>query len=179
MDPIQSKIESILLVSGEAIAVKKLADLLAITPKEAEQKLASLRERYQEQASGLDVVVRDGKAQMRTAAANQEIVASFKTDEVREITPAALQTLAVIAYLGPITKLELDDIRGINSVYSLRNLLVRGVIEKIKDGAAVKYRVSMDFMHHFGLNDLAELPRYHELRTSILEELLQGQGSHT
>lgn len=177
MNPIQSKIESLLFVSGEAIAIKKLAGILAITPKELERELVGLRERYQEQDSGLDVLVYDGNVQMRTAPENQEMAASFKTDEVREITPAALQTLAIIAYLGPITKLELDDIRGINSVYSLRNLLVRGVIEKIKNGATVKYQVSADFMHHFGLNELSELPRYHELRTSILEELLQGQGS--
>ncbi len=96
-----------------------------------------------------------------------ELVASFLKDETSgELTRPALETLSIIAYRQPITKPELEQIRGVNCSLILRNLLLRGLIEDKEDSKRMQtvYRVTMDFVRLLGLSSMDQLPDYQSLR---------------
>jgi len=126
---------------------------------------------------------------MVTNPQNSEYVQKFlKTEVCQELTPASLETLSIIAYRGPLTKLDLEKIRGINCSIILRHLLIKGlIIEKIVNKVVAKddklqtkeeqidydnniYSVSVDFIKHLGINDVQELPDYERLNNRNLNE---------
>ncbi len=85
------------------------------------------------------------------------------------MTPSALETLSIIIYRGPITKKEIDYIRGVNSGFILRNLLIRGLIEKdeSKEGRGVQYKPTLDLLSLLGISNLSELPEYDAVKKEI------------
>ena len=90
---------------------------------------------------------------------------------------AGLETLSIILYQGPITRSEIDYIRGVNSNFILRNLLVRGLIEKIvspKDTRSFMYRPTFELLQHIGVSKIENVPDYQKIRTEI-ENFKNGQ----
>ena len=161
---LQRAIESVLFLSGEPVSVKQLVSLLGAKKNDIEEALIGLKETYKER--GLRLIQKGDEWQLATAPELSGVLEKFVKSEYSEnLSRAALEVLAIVAYKGPITRAELEFVRGVNSVYSLRNLLMRGLIEKKdnpKDGRSHIYSVTFDFMRHFGLSDVSELPRYKE-----------------
>src|SRR3989344_6589944 len=134
MSSIASKIEAILFVSGEEMNIQKIKKALGgdITEEAILAHIQKLQEAYREK--GIRIIIKDGKAQMVSAPELAEVIhAMVKSHLTEELTPAARETLACIAYREPIAKQEIDELRGVNSIFSLRSLLMRGLIEKIKN----------------------------------------------
>ncbi len=167
------KIESILFLSGEPISVKKLALLLDAKKSVVEESLNNLRSAYEHR--GLRLIQKDDEWQLVTAPESAPTLEKFIKSEYSEhLTRAALEVLSIVAYKGPITRAELEFIRGVNSVYSLRNLMLRGLIEKKdnpKDGRSHIYTVTFDFLRHFGLSRTSELPRYDEFHIAEIPKI--------
>lgn len=161
---IPSKIEAILFVSGEEMNIQKIRKALGgdITEEEILRQIGKLQEAYQ--GKGIRIIMKDGNVQMVSAPELAEVIHTLvKSHLTEELTPAALETLACIAYREPIAKQEIDELRGVNSIFSLRSLLMRGLIEKTKkenDARTEYYRVTLDFLKKLGIEKITDLPEY-------------------
>lgn len=157
-------IESILLVQGEPISIERLAKLLKTKREIVAGAIQELQEFYQ--GRGVVTIEKNGEVQFGTNPENREWVEKFvKSEFTDELTRASLETLAIIAYKGPLTRAEVDYIRGVNSSFILRNLLMRGIVtrkENPKDARSYLYEVSFDFLKYFGLKSSEELPHFEE-----------------
>lgn len=166
-----SQIESILFVASKPLSFKEIAR--AVRQKEDEVKLAveELKVKYNHDASGLRILFVEDKVQMASNPENAGAVDLFiKLEAIGELTRPQLETLTVIAYRGPVTRPELEQIRGVNCAIILRNLLLRGLIEENEDSKKIlpTYSLSFEALRHLGLNSPAELPNYQELHAHEL-----------
>ncbi|MEK7131451.1 MAG: SMC-Scp complex subunit ScpB [Patescibacteria group bacterium] len=162
----KSKIESILFVASKPLSAKKIAAVVKINDKEAVELLKDLQTNYNNADSGIAILNNGGEWQMVASADNQEVSENFLKSEVSgELTRPQLETLTVVSYCGPITKPELDQIRGVNCSLILRNLMLRGLVKENEDSANLlpAYEITMDYLRHLGLNSLQDLPNYSEL----------------
>jgi len=160
---------ALLLASPEALSVRRLADLLGGTkPKVVAAALGELGRRFE--AAGLPFVVRElaGGWRLFTDPAMAEVVARLDASRKQEkISPAALETLAIVAYRQPVTKAEIEAIRGVQAGPILRTLVDRGLVKVAgraeQPGAPLLYGTTPAFLDRFGLASLADLPRDGEL----------------
>lgn len=163
---LKSSLESILFLHGDPMAVSRLTKILGAGKGEIEKALAELREEYRER--GIVLIENRDEWQFATNPANKEAVERFVTaSHAEDLTRAGLETLAIIAYKGPLSRASIEYIRGVNSSFTIRNLLVRGLVareESPSDRRSYLYRVSTDFLRHLGLTRLDELPQYKEFR---------------
>lgn len=165
---LQSQLESLLFVSAKPLSVKELVDLTMTNVSEVEKALAELAEDYKNQARGFTLIKNNGQYQLTTSSENAELVAKFLRDETSgELSQPSLETLTIIAYRGPIAKLDLERIRGVNCSLILRNLLLRGLIEEKTDRQKNEnfYSVTLDFIKFLGISTIEELPDYVKLHT--------------
>lgn len=173
-----SQIESLLFVSSKPLAVKEIAELVAVKPKEVEEALEKIAHEYKEQNRGFILIKNNGQYQLTTAPENTELISKFLKDETSgELSNPSLEALTIIAYRGPITKLELERIRGVNCSLILRNLLIRGLIEEQVDKQKNEsfYSVTLDFIKFLGVSSIEDLPDYEKLhRVESLEEVLEA-----
>ncbi|HOK20683.1 MAG TPA: SMC-Scp complex subunit ScpB [Candidatus Paceibacterota bacterium] len=170
MNDLSRKIEAILFIAGEPVEFQRMADLLEVPVEEIRQSFQEIQNDYQTNKRGLALIIFDDQAQLTTAPDLGETIEKFLQKILKEdLTPAALETLSIIAYKGPISRAEIDNIRGVNSSYILRNLLIRGLINREIDphrANAFVYKISFDFLRKMGLEKIEELPdyeKYHNL----------------
>ncbi len=170
-------IEALLFASGKPVALTTLSKLLQISVEEVQEALKQLSKTRNTDASGIHILVHEGKVQCVTHPEEGEIVQSFLKEEVSgELTQPSLETLTIIAYRGPITKPEIEQIRGVNCSLILRNLLIRGLIEEKEDKQRLQntYTISFDFLRHLGVDRVEDLPQYATLHTEeVITQLMQ------
>lgn len=169
-------IESILFVSGKEVAVKDISEKLEVTDGEVLNAAKSLQEKYGAE-SGVNLLIFNKKLQFCSNPANAESVANVLNPiRERELSKSMLEAAAIIAYKQPVTRLELDQIRGCNSDYALQNLLKLEVVEVVgrKDviGKPLLYGTTDKFLKRFQIPSLDELPDYDDLMNKI--KLLHG-----
>ena len=164
----RSLIESVLFTSGHPVAVKKLAEVLEVSEFATLDSLKELSDDYEKNDRGLRLVFFDGKVQLVASPRSIEIVKKLvKSDFEEDLSQAALETLAIISYRGPISRAEVENLRGVNCSFILQSLAIRGLIEKKnnpEDGRSYIYNVTFDFLKHLGLNKLEDLPKYSEFK---------------
>lgn len=175
---IKSSIESLLFISAKPMSAKNLAELTKTGAKEVEAAGEELVTEYQENKKGVQVIKNGSSFQMVSSPENAKLIQEYIKDETTgELSRPSLEALTIIAYRGPISKLDLDRIRGVNCSLILRNLLIRGLIEakveKVKN--ETYYTVTMDFVRFLGLADLKQLPDYEKLsQDDTIDRVLQG-----
>ncbi len=160
------QIEAILFVAGGPVSVKALAKALGKQEPDIAEALDNAAKKHETTDSGLAILRTEDGAQMVSRASFVEIVDQFSRDEVAgELTKAQLETLTVIAYRGPITRPELEEVRGVNCALILRNLLMRGLIEEGEDPAKLGrvYSISAEALRHLGIVSVQDLPEYETL----------------
>ena len=169
---VKSAIESILFIQGDPITAARLAKAIGAPKADVEESLRELQTGYRDR--GIQLIEHDGEWQLVTSPASKAIVEKFARSDISgELSKAALEVLAIIAYKGPISRATIEYIRGVDSSFTLRNLLVRGLVSREDnptDRRSYLYRISMDFLKHLGLASPAELPHYGELRRTNVEE---------
>ncbi|MFH2104774.1 MAG: SMC-Scp complex subunit ScpB, partial [Parcubacteria group bacterium] len=165
---LKSQIESLLFISGKPVKYKKLADVLSAKTKEIKEAVDEIDSEYKEAERGFGIAIKRDSAQLVSAPENAGFVQKLVTRELQgELSKAALETLTIILYRGPITRAEMEMIRGVNCIYILRNLLLRGLINKKdseKDARVSEYEVSFDFLKHLGVSKVQDLPNYEDLK---------------
>lgn len=169
-------IESILFVSGKEVAVKDISEKLEVTDGDVLNAAKSLQEKYGAE-SGVNLLIFNKKLQFCSNPANAESVANVLNPiKERELSRSMLEAAAIIAYKQPVTRLDLDQIRGCNSDYALQNLLKLEVVEVVgrKDviGKPLLYGTTDKFLKRFQISSLDELPDYDDLMNKI--KLLHG-----
>ncbi|OGM93200.1 SMC-Scp complex subunit ScpB [Candidatus Wolfebacteria bacterium RIFOXYB2_FULL_49_7] len=161
-------LEALLFVHGDPLDVKKISSVLKAEKQDVEQAIATLAGHLEHAERGLMLVRQESRVQLATKPTFASMVEHLVKDEFEEkLTPAALETLSLIAYLGPISRARVDYLRGVNSSYSVRNLLMRGLVEKTSDPQSphvVAYRVSFDLLKHLGVSSIEDLPDYQKYK---------------
>lgn len=163
---IPALLESILFVSSGPVSVGRLAKALEVSTAVVKQALQTLTRDYQ--SRGLRLQWNGDAVQLTTAPAASQAVERFLGLELTtRLSQAALETLAIIAYLQPVTRPQVDQIRGVNSDGALRSLLSKGLIEEVgrqeTPGRPILYGSTPEFLQHFGLSQLEELPDLPEI----------------
>lgn len=156
-------LESLLFVADAPVEMGQLARVLDAPVEVIEGHLRRLAEEYQSQGRGLRVAERNGRFQMVTAPAAATLIEAFlNLDMTTKLSAPALETLAVVAYRQPVTRAQVEAVRGVDCSGILRSLLQRGLVEEVDrldaPGRPVRYGVTDLFMQHFGLTGLHELP---------------------
>lgn len=166
---LSAAVEALLFVYGEPMKIKRIADILKIKENAVEEALKELENGYLAENRGLKLVLNDRQAQLATKPDFAVILEDFIKEEFKEnLTPASLETLSLIAYLGPISRVQIDYHRGVNSSFILRNLLIRGLIERFLDpqkNNAYLYQSSFDLLKYLGISKIEELPEYDKFKT--------------
>lgn len=162
-----SAIESILFASGDPVLISRLAEVLGVTEEDVGRAIDFLVTSYQEEGRGLSLAGKDGAVRLTTRPDNASFVEkALSLDREGPLSRAALETLSIVAYRGPISHTEIEVIRGVNSSISLRALLLRGLIERREnpsDARGYVYSVSFSFLESMGISDISELPDYDAL----------------
>lgn len=178
---LKSAIEALLFVSGNPLSLEKLTAVLeGPSPEEIELQLQKLEQEYNDRASGIMLVQVAGGYQLATRPENASWIRKFRTVKTStRLSKPALETLAIVAYKQPITRTEVEAIRGVNIGGIMRNLMERRLVKIVgkKDvpGKPMMYGTSQEFLQYFGLKDLASLPtlkEFHDLEAGeeIMEE---------
>lgn len=163
-----SKIEGLLFVASRPLSVRKLAELCDASREDIQIAVETLAKEYAAAGRGIRIVRSGNDVQMATSPDIAKDVREFIKDETTgELTKPSLETLTIVAYRGPISKAELEQIRGVNCSLILRNLQMRSLIESQGDAkdASASYRVTLDFLRFLGLSTVEELPDYEKLRS--------------
>ncbi|MEK7481719.1 MAG: SMC-Scp complex subunit ScpB [Patescibacteria group bacterium] len=163
---LSAKIEGILFTATAPLSARQLAKLTGAKDAEIAAALTALEERYTDDASGLVVIHRGAEVILATKPELGELMRSFLKEQVSgELTRPQLETLTIIAYRGPVTKAELELIRGVICSLIVRNLLMRGLIDERQDAAmhTEVYEPSFEFLRYLGVKSTAVLPQYEEL----------------
>ena len=163
------KIESYLFYTGEPYALKKLAQVFEVSVSEVDEALLELENALTDRGI---VLMRNGdEVMLATRPEMSDLIQSIKKQELSDpLSKAALETLTIILYKNGATKPEIDFIRGVNSQFMLRNLLVRGLVEKIPnedDKRITKYRATFDTLRYLGISNISELPHFEAFAKEI------------
>lgn len=152
-----AQLEALLFVCGEPIAIGKIAKITGEKEEVIKSAADGLRQKLIANDSGLTLIIDGRQLQLVTRPELAPLVEKLVKEEFNEeLTPAVLETLAVIAYRGPISRLTIEHLRGVNSALTIRRLLIRGLIAKEND----LYRASFDFLKQLGITDTGQLPEY-------------------
>ncbi|MDP3899855.1 MAG: SMC-Scp complex subunit ScpB [bacterium] len=178
---LSAKIESLLFIAGKPLAFKRIAMLTSVRSVDEIKKTVQLMsEQYYHQKRGIQIILTEEKAQIVTSSELNELAEKFVKDEMTgELTRPSIETLTIIAYRGPITKLELERIRGINCSLILRNLQIRGLIEEKKDAKQRQsyFNITIEFLKHLGINSVNDLPDYEKLhKNEDIDKFLAGEA---
>ena len=180
---LESIVESLVFASGDPLPFRKLAEILRETPPaQLKAALASLRQRYEDGERGIRLVEVAGGYQLRTATGNAEYVRMLFRERPGRLSRPAMETLAIVAYKQPITKAEIEAVRGVEVDGVLQSLLARSLIRTMgrKDapGRPWVYGTTAQFLEVFGLRDLSSLPPLAELEGGA-DPAASGQGSES
>lgn len=171
-----TKLEAILFAVAKPLATTQLKKQLDLSDETLQDALNEIKGRLNTPQSGIHVLEHEGKIQLVTNPELGEDVAKFlKKEASGPLTRPALETLAVIAYRGPVTRPEIEQVRGVNCTMILRNLLIRGLIEEEEDKQRLQpvYRVSEEFLRALGLHQLNELPNFEDYHSNKkIQELM-------
>lgn len=162
---ILSSLESLLFISGEPISFARLAKILEVDEETIKQSLETLALKYSEDASsGLMLVMKEKEAVMGTKPENATLVESLTKSSMQEnLSRVALEVLSIVAYRAPISRVAIEAIRGVNCSFTLRNLLLRDLIERQTNPTDTReyvYSPTFRFLQLLGLHSVQELPDY-------------------
>lgn len=178
-------IEAMLFVTDEPVGVIELADMLEVDPKLVEQALVNLREKLEREQRGIQLREVAGGWRLYTHPAYHDLVEKYVLSwDTRKLSQAAMETLAIVAYLQPCTRAGVASVRGVNSDSSINSLVEKGLIREAGQadapGNPTLYATTRGFLEKFGLRSMRDLPNLDEFapddatRQLIRERLSAG-----
>jgi len=180
VNELAKKIEALLFIAGDGMTIPRLASFLKKSDKEIETALENMKEHLSHDHY-LAILRAQDKVSLVTTTDVSKLAEDLAKEEFSgELTRAALDTLAIVSYKGPIKRSEIDYIRGVNSSFTLRNLLMRGIIERkqdTRDSRSYIYRISSDFLKFVGLTSITDLPEYGSVAQKLEEFLKESEPS--
>lgn len=178
---LKGRIEAILFVAGEAVSLKDLSNSLKISEKALKKELDEISSEYDYEQRGFMLKRFGDKVQLATRPLYAgDIVRLLQPVQQQSLSQAAMETLAVVAYKQPVTRAEVEQIRGIKCDYSLQSLMIKGMIQEAgrKDtiGRPILYATTDLFLSHFGISSLDDLPPLPEKESNSPEEESEFAG---
>lgn len=177
-----SRIESILFVAEEPVETDEIASITGARQQDIHNAVSKLQQSYQSREAGINIITKQDKLQMATNPDNSDVVEIFTDQQIKsDLTDSQLEALSIIAYQAPITKPELEEIRGVNCTRILRNLKKRGLIsqEEKEEKLVPVFKLSFEAMRHLGIESNEELPNYDQLSSQEEIEQLLNQANET
>jgi segregation and condensation protein B len=158
---LNAQIEALLFVAPGSVGISQIAAALGVTNRTVENALKQLEVDYQ--SRGIRLQRHSGRIQMTSAPEAAEVIQTFLgLEATSRISSAALESLAIIAYQQPVTRPQVDSVRGVNSDSVMKNLLHKGLIQEVGradgPGRPILYSTTPEFLGHFGLSSMEELP---------------------
>ncbi|WP_341479003.1 SMC-Scp complex subunit ScpB [Heliobacterium chlorum] len=173
-------LEALLFVSSDPVPLDTLAEVTGLSAEEVRKLLNDLAAEYAEQGRGWQLEEVAGGFRLSTRPDFAPYIERLLRAPQQGLSTAALETLAIIAYNQPVTRLEVEQIRGVKSERSLATLLGKGLIQEVgrKDalGRPILYGTTEQFLRHFGLRNLEELPRLEEVFVQDLLPLVERES---
>lgn len=160
------KIITILYISGESMSINGIAELLKVEVKDIEECLPTIENKIKE--TGLLLLRNKDDISIVTNPSQSQLVGDFWKEELKgDLTPATLQVISIIAYLGNPTRQTISYIRGVQSSQSIRTLSVRGLIKRDAEICSL----TTEALKHLGITKVEELPQYESIRNELLEKM--------
>ena len=158
-----AKVEAILFTMGEAVEIRRIAEAVGHDEDTVRNCIRALSDRYKDESFGIQIIELDGSFQMCTKPEMYESIIKLTNVPKKHIlTDVLLETLSIVAYKQPITKADIESIRGVNSDHSINKLLEYGLIEEVgrknAPGRPCLFGTSEEFLRHFGISSIDELP---------------------
>ncbi len=166
---LEKQIEAVLFWKGEPISIKKLAVIFDKSEEEISAALKTLETNLADRGVGL--IFKENEVSLSTSKDVSEIIEKLTKEElVKDLGRAGLETLSIIIYQGPLSRAEIDYIRGVQSNFILRNLMIRGLVEKIsnpKDQRSFLYKPTFELLSFLGVTKIEEMPEFAEAKIEI------------
>ena len=158
---LESNIEAILFFKGEPVKRKKLAEILNEDISRVNEALQSLQSSLI--GRGVTLVTEGDSVMLGTSADSSALIEQLTKEELaRDLGKAGLETLSIVLYKKEVSKKEIDYIRGVNSAFIIRNLMIRGLLERVEKGGirGYSYKPTIELLSYMGINKLEDLPEY-------------------
>lgn len=190
LDKTKQVIESIMFAVGRDVSLKELSNVLELTPENVEEIIEMMKLEFEQQGRGIEIIkVDNGGYQLCSKKENYEYIYQIIDKRNKpNLSQAALETLAIIAYNPKITRAEIETIRGVNSDGTIYKLLEHNLIEDAgrldAPGRPTTYKTTKEFLRLFGytsLEELPELPRYKldENQQIVIDEIIEEKENET
>lgn len=159
-------LEALLFLHGEPISFSKIEAILHINEEESRSLVSLLNDELEKDHRGICLISDGKKVQLATKPSFSSLLEEFAKSQLSEdLTPAVMEVLAIISYCAPITRDELERIRGVHSAVTLRNLLLRGLIEKDEqENGSIFYHPTLELLKHLGVANMEDLPDYEKFK---------------
>ena len=166
---VEQQLEAILFFKGEPVKIRELSNILKISEKSIEQALGSLKEHLR--GRGICLMEKDNSVMLGTAVELSKLIEHIRKAELsKDVGRAGLETLSIILYKSPIARSEIDYIRGVNSTFILRALLVRGLVERVhnpSDTRSFLYKPTFELLSFLGISSTSELPNFDTAKNEL------------
>lgn len=178
IDKIAQKIEAYLFFQGEPVTVKNLTKVLDVDNEIIDQALDILNKKN-ETDSGIVLIRYDDMITLGTHIDVSDFIEKMIKDDLqKDLGKSALETLAIILYQGPVRRSDIDYVRGVNSQFILRNLLIRGLISRVDDPSDERtflYKPSLELMSFLGITDIKQLPDFDDVIVKLSNFKSEGK----
>ena len=173
--------ESLLFVSGEPIKLKELAIIIESSENFTEEVLRELMLRYEAEDRGIRLISINSAYQLVTKPKNSNYVQKLLKSNVRQsLSQAALETLAIVSYRQPITRIDIDEIRGVKSDSAVSTLVEKGLLKECGrlevPGRPILYSTTEEFLKNFGLSNLKEMPSLENIMEGMLQDEIEVEN---
>jgi segregation and condensation protein B len=169
MISLEGKLEAILFYKSEVESIQRLATLLDVTEEEVTEAAHALSASLA--TRGIRVLNVHNELELVTAPETSDLIQAIRKEElVRDLGRAGSETLAIILYRGPVTRATIDHVRGVNSSFIVRNLMIRGLVERVQNpdnARSVLYRPTPQLLAELGITRVEELPDFESIRTEV------------
>lgn len=173
---LKSAIESLLFVSGEPLTLRELSHNLEMSIDVLEEVLKEMTEEYEDEKRGIKLITINDGYQLVTKAENSDFIQKLlKKNKRQSLSQASLESLAIVAYKQPITRVDIDEIRGVKSDSALQKLIEKELIKEVGRlevvGRPILYGTTEEFLRQFGLEGLNDLPSLDLYAENIVEDI--------
>jgi segregation and condensation protein B len=166
---LSKKIEALLFYKAEPLTIKKISSLVEEKEENVKKALDILSNELN--GRGISLIQYEDEYTLASSKMASDLIEKIRKEELnRDLGKAGIETLSIIIYQGPVSRAEIDYIRGVNSQFIVRNLVMRGLVERVendKDARSYLYKPSMELITHLGLTKIDDIPEYEEIRKKI------------
>ncbi len=178
---LDSKIEALLFYKGEPVSFKEIGKAFDASQEEVKSSLEVLAKTLEDR--GITLVMNEKEVALGTSATLSSFFEELRKEELnKELSRASLETLSIVLYKEKVSRADIDYIRGVNSGFILRNLQIRGLVDKVtdtKDSRISLYTPSLELLSHLGVSKVSELPDYESVVKSLQEKVDQISNENT